>query len=127
MSESDTYELLMNGFSEVSRILDEKNSTLVADPILAELVRIAAQDPSSDGVKLALLQVLGSRDMSAAVEIVQYFAQSLRWNWLQIEVRQRYVESVTNGDRRKIRHYERMLEAFSADWEDRDLFPSLDS
>ncbi|MBT2401224.1 hypothetical protein [Streptomyces sp. ISL-100] len=125
MPESVTYELLMDGFHEASKILNEKHSTLAADPVLAGLAKLVGRDPASGDVKLAVLQVLDSQEFSAAAEVIQYFAQMFRWSWLEAEVGNRYLESVTNGDRRKTRHYERMLEAFAEDWEDRDLFPSL--
>jgi hypothetical protein len=121
------YELLVDGFQQVSGILDERKSTLAADPVLAELAdRVAAApDPESDEVKRALLHALDSRELSAAAEVVQYFAHRFRWAWLHAEVEQRHLDCLTRVDRRLTRHYERMLEAFSPDWEDRDLFPSL--
>ncbi|MFF4832537.1 hypothetical protein [Streptomyces sp. NPDC001315] len=122
------YELLVDGFHQVSGILDQRKSTLVADPVLAELAArvAAAPDPESDEVKRALLYALDSRELSGAAEVVQYFAHRFRWAWLRGEVEQRYLDCLTQVNRRLIRHYERMLEAFSSDWEDRDLFPSLD-
>ncbi|WP_175408076.1 hypothetical protein [Streptomyces sp. TRM64462] len=125
MPEVDAYGLLTEGFREVSRILDESNSTLAVDPILAELAGFAEQHPESDGLRLAMMRLLDSRAVSASAEAVQYFAHKFRWGWLEAEVRSRYLESVTKLDRRMIRHYERMLESFRDDWEDRDLFPSL--
>ncbi|MFI9309625.1 hypothetical protein [Streptomyces triculaminicus] len=126
MPESNVSELLMDGFREISRILDEKNSTLAVDPLLAELAEIVSREPVSDLPRLAVLQVVESRELSAAAEIIQYFAHRFRWGWLKEEVRRCYLESLANEDRKRVRHYERMLEAFSDDWEDRDLFPSLD-
>ncbi|MEU1372516.1 hypothetical protein ABZ442_02475 [Streptomyces triculaminicus] len=126
MPESNVSGLLMDGFREVSRILDEKNSTLAADPLLAELAEIVGREPVSDLSRLAVLRVVESRELSAAAEIIQYFAHRFRWGWLEEEVRRCYLESLANEDRKSARHYERMLEAFSDDWEDRDLFPSLD-
>ncbi|GCB47949.1 hypothetical protein [Streptomyces sp. NL15-2K] len=38
---------------------------------------------------------------------------------------QRHLDCLTRVDHRLSQHYETMLEAFSPDWEDRDLFPSL--
>ncbi|RRR81151.1 hypothetical protein [Streptomyces sp. RP5T] len=121
-------ELLLDGFRQVSVILDERKSTLVADPVLAELAdRVAAApDPESDEVKQALLHAVDSRELSGAAEAVQYFAHRFRWVWLRDEVERRHLDSLTRVDRRLMRHYERMLEAFSPEWEDRDLFPSLD-
>ncbi|MEX1655231.1 hypothetical protein ABZ960_18955 [Streptomyces pseudovenezuelae] len=122
-------DLLVDGFRQVSDILDERKSTLAADPVLAELAdRVAAaRDPESDEVKRALLHAVDSRELSGAAEAVQYFAHRFRWTWLREEVERRHLDSLTRVDHRLIRHYERMLEAFSPEWEDRDLFPSLNS
>ncbi|MFF5956817.1 hypothetical protein [Streptomyces luteogriseus] len=125
MSEAELYETLVKGFREVSSVLDERLSTLAADPLLAELALRVESDPDSAGVKKALLSAVDSRTLSGAAEIVQYFAYRFRRDWLRIEVEKRYLECLTNENRRLTRHYERMLEAFSVDWEDRDLFPSL--
>lgn len=73
-----------------------------------------------------MLQVLDSRELSASAEVLQYFAYRFRWGWLKSEVETRYLESSTRHDHKAARHYERVLEAFADDWEDRDLFPSLD-
>ncbi|MFF7173144.1 MULTISPECIES: hypothetical protein [Streptomyces] len=122
-------DLLVDGFRQVSDILDERKSTLAADPVLAELADLvaAAPDPESDEVKRALLHAVDSRELSGAAEAVQYFAHRFRWTWLREEVERRHLDSLTRVDHRLIRHYERMLEAFSPEWEDRDLFPSLNS
>jgi len=122
-------DLLVDGFRQVSKILDERKSTLAADPVLAELAdRVAAApDPESDEVKGALLYAVDSRELSGAAEAVQYFAHRFRWSWLREEVERRHLDSLTRVDHRLIRHHERMLEAFSPGWEDRDLFPSLNS
>ncbi|MFF7073839.1 hypothetical protein [Streptomyces pseudovenezuelae] len=122
-------DLLVDGFRQVSKILDERKSTLAADPVLAELAdRVAAApDPESDEVKGALLYAVDSRELSGAAEAVQYFAHRFRWTWLREEVERRHLDSLARVDHRLIRHYERMLEAFSSGWEDRDLFPSLNS
>lgn len=124
-SETELYSLLVNGFREVSIILDEKKSTLAADPILAKLAARVASEQESNEVRRAFLYALDSRELSGDAEVVQYFAYLFQWIWLRSEVEKRYLDCVTNTNRRLIRHFERMLEAFSHDWEDRDLFPSL--
>lgn len=65
----------------MSKILDERKSTLAADPVVAELTeRVAATpDPESDEVKGALLYAVDSRELSGAAEVVQYFAHRFRW------------------------------------------------
>ncbi|MGW7546441.1 hypothetical protein ACWGKQ_35850 [Streptomyces sp. NPDC054770] len=126
MSEIEMYELLLQGFRSVSAILNERHSTLIADPILAELAELASRDEESDGVRRALLELLDSPDFSADAEVAQYFAYRFKWDWLKGEIRQRYLESVSGVDHKRARHYQRMLEAFADDWEDKDLFPSLD-
>ncbi|MEU9488964.1 hypothetical protein AB0D83_35920 [Streptomyces decoyicus] len=126
LSEAETCEKLMAGFRTVSSILDETYSTLAADPLLADLAKLVSRDPQSSGVKLAILQVLDSRELSASAEVLQYFAHRFRWSWLQSEVESRRLESSTRRDQKAARHYERVLEAFADEWEDRDLFPSLD-
>jgi len=87
----------------------------------------AAPDPESDEVKGALLYAVDSRELSGAAEAVQYFAHRFRWTWLREEVERRHLDSLARVDHRLIRHHERMLEAFSPGWEDRDLFPNLNS
>ncbi|MFI8850209.1 hypothetical protein [Streptomyces sp. 891-h] len=126
MPESALYEALVNGFREVSAILDQKHSTLAADPVLADLAARVESVPESEEVKIAILYALDSRELSGSAEVVQYFAHRFRWNWLRSELEKRHSGSLANVDHRLTRHYERMLEAFTQDWEDRDLFPSLD-
>jgi hypothetical protein len=126
MSGSELYETLVQGFHEVSLLLDERNSTLAADPVLAGLAARVELNPDSDDVKRALLSVLDSRELSGAAEVIQYFAHRFQWDWLRSEVEKRHLKYLTDVNHRMIRHHERMLEAFSFDWEDRDLFPSLD-
>ncbi|MFG2799898.1 hypothetical protein [Streptomyces pseudovenezuelae] len=73
-------DLLVDGFRQVSKILDERKSTLAADPVLVELAdRVAAApDPESDEVKGALPYAVDSRERSGAAEAVQYFAHRFR-------------------------------------------------
>lgn len=122
MLESELREILKQGFSDVSAVLDETLSTLAADPILDHIASLIEDNPNSRAVEPAVLSVLDSEDFSAAAEITQYLAHRFRWAWLEREVMKR---SLVNSDLRRARFYERALEAFSDDWEDLDLFPSL--
>ncbi|MEV7491505.1 hypothetical protein HFP69_27095 [Streptomyces sp. ARC12] len=126
MSESGLHALLVKGFRDVSELLDRKQSTLAAAPLLADLAAEVEPSAQSDEVKRAFLYALDSRELSGTVEIIQYFAHRFRWSWLRTEVEKRYLDRLANGDHRLTRHYERMLEAFSSDWEDKDLFPGID-
>ncbi|MFF4232820.1 hypothetical protein [Streptomyces sp. NPDC001820] len=127
MSESEVYALLINGFREVSTTLDQTLSTLAADPVLDELANRVEPLQESDEIRQAILYVLDShQEFSGAAEIVQYFADRFQWAWMRDEVEKRYLDCLANRDIRLTRHFERMLEAFSPDWEDRELFPSLD-
>ncbi|MDF4248773.1 hypothetical protein, partial [Streptomyces sp. WMMB303] len=64
MPESALYEALVNGFREVSAILDQKHSTLAADPILADLAARVESVHESEEVKIAILYALDSRELS---------------------------------------------------------------
>ncbi|MBQ1122978.1 hypothetical protein [Streptomyces sp. B15] len=126
MPESSLHETLVSGFREISAILDQRHSTLAVDPALADLAARVETAPEPDEVKTAILYTVDSRELSGSAEIVQYFAHRFRWNWLRSELEKRHSNSLATVNHKLTRHYERMLEAFTQDWEDRDLFPSLD-
>ncbi|WP_152617578.1 hypothetical protein [Phaeacidiphilus oryzae] len=116
---------LIARFEDISRVLDATNSTLSIDPMLAELARELEVAGELEKVKPAVLWVLRSSDCSAAVEIVQFLAFRFRWQWLKIGVEEALLDATERRDLRAARAFEVMLEAFSDDWEDIDLFPSL--
>ncbi|WP_306321776.1 MULTISPECIES: hypothetical protein [unclassified Streptomyces] len=120
------HQVLVDGFRRVSELLDRTSSTLAADPVLDQLAAHVDAAPESADTRKALSQVLDSWELPGVTEFIQYFGHRFRWDWLRREVEAGYRDSVTRPNRRLTRHYERMLESFSDDWEDKDLFPSLD-
>lgn len=115
-------ESLMEGFREASTALHETLSTLEMDPYLDRVASLIAAAPHSEDVRSVVLETLDASDSSAAPEVIQYLAHRFRWKWLRCETQTR---AAGEPDLRRARFYEMVLEAFSEDWGDRDLFPSL--
>ncbi|MFD0277497.1 hypothetical protein ACFVHB_26810 [Kitasatospora sp. NPDC127111] len=116
---------LLSTFLELSRRLDETQSTLVIDPLLARTGdeveahgRLAELDES-------ILTALRGGQVHAILEISQYYGHRFRSPRLRREFDERQAGAIEGGDRRTVRFCEAVLEAFDDDWEDRDLFPSL--
>ncbi|MFJ6769916.1 hypothetical protein ACIQOV_02860 [Kitasatospora sp. NPDC091257] len=122
---SGAAQSLIREFSEISLLLDESQSTLVIDPILARIANNAEVHGDFEGLKSAILWALHSGQAYAACEIVQFYGFRFRWPWLRKEVEDMFLDKAEKVDLRAMRFYESMLEAFDDNWEDRDLFPSL--
>lgn len=114
---------LRQRFKEISDLLDAENSTLAIDPFLAELADKA--EGSSRVVVEVIERALRLNEFSAIREIAQYYAFRFRWRELEIQVEGLLLEARNSKDLRKARSLETILDAFSDDWEDVDLFPSL--
>ena len=94
------------------------------DPILAQLAECVEE--SSKAIAVEVIEIgLRLNEFSAIREIAQYFAYRFRWQELKIEVENLLSEARSSRDLRKARSLETILDAFGDDWEDVDLFPSL--
>ncbi|MFG3053009.1 hypothetical protein ACGFZP_18930 [Kitasatospora sp. NPDC048239] len=118
---------LIGQFSEISRLLDESQSTLIIDPILARIANDAEARGDFGELKSAILWALHSGKAYASCEIVQFYGFRFRWPWLKKEIEDMLLDKAEKVDFRAMRAYELMLEAFDDNWEDRDLFPSLEA
>lgn len=105
--------------------LESSNSTLTIDPMLDEIVREIDSDAARRDIESSIKWILVNCRGSGLIEVCQYFGYRFRWAWMK-----EYLEVALNGfrqdgDLRRVRAYEVMLEAFEDDWEDVDFFPSL--
>ena len=115
---------LKQGFNKVSDTLDAENSTFAVDAFLAELAGTVEESSRMIAVDI-LVSALRSNEFSAVREIAQYFAFRFRWQELRMKIETLLSEARSSKDLRKARSLETILDAFSDDWEDVDLFPSL--
>ena len=89
------------------------------EPQLARLVDIVHRNPALiDLFEREFSSLLALKNFGA-VEILQYSMHILRWASIREAAKRAFRE---NEDLRRRRMYERILDAFEPDWEDRDMF-----
>ncbi|MFJ4654818.1 hypothetical protein ACIP5Y_26390 [Nocardia sp. NPDC088792] len=126
MPDRSIQAVLKDGLINHSHIIETTGSTLEADPLLAELATLI-EDADDADVREAVLWALNSPECEHVGEALQYFGHVFRWEWLRTEIQQRFDEATSRHDLRAMRSREWVLEAFEDDWEDLELYPSLEA
>ncbi|MFE3104019.1 hypothetical protein [Nocardia tengchongensis] len=126
MPDQSIQAVLKGGLVNHSHIIETTNSTLEADLLLAGLATLI-EDADDVDVREAVLWALKSPECRYVGDALQYFGHRFRWEWLRTEIQQRFDEATSRHDLRAMRGWEWVLEAFEDDWEDLDLYPSLEA